>query len=224
MFSNDLIVHKLKNILMEFGKLKISQFKIALMVSAISISGIAFLSTQVPQAQAGFGEPLLGEIMWTGFNFPPRSWAFCDGQILSISSNDALFSLLGTTYGGDGRTTFALPDMRGRTPIHADGEHRLGQRGGVESVVLSAGQIPSHTHDFDINVNGDDFANIGDAAGKYLSKFRRGYQDTTGTIPNDILGGVVVGNTGGSQGHNNMQPFLTISCNIALQGVYPSRS
>ena len=105
---------------MTFDKLKLTQFKITLIVSAIAISGISLVSTQIPQAEAGSGSsgPLLGEIMWSGFNFPPRGYAQCDGQILPINQNQALFSLFGTTYGGDGQTTFALPDLRGRAMMH----------------------------------------------------------------------------------------------------------
>ena len=196
------------------------------MISAIAISGISFLSTQIPQAEAGVaGEPFLGEIMWAAFNFPPRSWASCDGQILPISQNQALFSLYGTTFGGDGRTTFALPDMRSRTPIHVGSGHTLGERGGTETVQLNVNQIPSHTHLFSgIQVNGDDFGNTDNSADKYIAKLRRGYHDSTGTITDDVLGGVVVGNTGSNQAHNNMQPYLTISCNVALQGIFPSRN
>ena len=179
----------------------------------------------------------IGQIHLFASNFAPRSWAFCDGQLLAINSNTALFSILGTTYGGDGRTTFALPDLRGRVGIGVGNgpgllPKRLGQRGGVETVTLNYTQIPSHTHvltsSFKIATN-ENAATTSEGSGNVLAAANSNiYAEVSGN-PNEVLGGVssslsVVENTGGQQPHNNMQPYLCLNYIIALVGTYPSRS
>ncbi len=178
-------------------------------------------------------EPFLGQIMMFAGNFAPRGWALCDGQLLAISSNTALFSILGTTYGGDGRTTFALPDLRGRVPMHAGNgpglsAHSLGQKGGVESVTLNTSEMPSHNHSASGTVqakNGQpDESNPGGAVPASLTTGAEGYAETPNT--NMKSGGVdiTIGNNGGNLPHTNMQPFTCVNYIIALQGVFPSRN
>ncbi|MGB1241229.1 MAG: phage tail protein [Chitinophagales bacterium] len=164
-------------------------------------------------------EPFLSEIRIVGFNFAPRGWAFCDGQILPINQNQSLYSLLGTNYGGDGRTTFALPDLRGRTPIHKSNSHSLGQRGGQETITLSAVEIPSHTHIPRGNTNAQ---NHNSPVGNYLGDSGSSPHYSTDT-PNANASSVT-SNAGGGQSHENMQPFTTLNFCIALQGLFPSRN
>ena len=168
-------------------------------------------------------DPFIAQIVLFGGNFAPRGWAFCDGQLLAISSHSSLFRLLGTNYGGDGRTTFALPDLRGRVSIHPGNgpglsPYRLGQRGGQEDVTLTLNQIPNHNHTFHAatqpadnqNPNGDALA-----AGMF-------YHNTAS--PSATLNDNSVGRTGGGQSHTNIQPYECVNYIIALVGVYPSRS
>lgn len=179
-------------------------------------------------------DPFLGEIKLFAGNFAPRSWAYCDGQLLPISSYSALFSILGTTYGGDGRTTFALPDLRGRVPIGPRSgpglsTYREGQRGGRETVTLTINELPNHTHSAtattDIHVNetgGED-----DPEGNFLGAGLGIYAaSTNGNKLNDAAATTVttVGNAGGQRPYNNLQPFLAVNYIIALQGVFPSRN
>ena len=168
-------------------------------------------------------EPFIGEVRLVGFNFAPRGWAFCDGQILAIQSYTALFSLLGTTYGGDGRTTFGLPDLRGRTPIGVGTGPGLtprtwGAKGGVESVTLNATQIPPHSHT--VNVSGES-ADSNKPQGNELASGQ--FYHATSTSQAQLAAGTVA-NTGGGQSHENMEPFLVMRWCIALTGIYPSRS
>ena len=171
-------------------------------------------------------EPTLAVIWMFGGNFAPRSWALCDGQLLPISSNQALFSLLGTIYGGDGRTTFGLPDLRGRVPIHPGNgpglsSYRLGEKGGAETTTLNATQIPSHNHPTAVAVNNED-GEESTVSGQFISNHANAFNEdaTTG----QTLGGVTSGNTGGNLSHNNIQPFLAVNFVICLQGVFPSRN
>lgn len=171
-------------------------------------------------------EPFIAEIRVFAGNFAPRGWAFCNGQLLPVSQNTALFSLIGTTYGGDGRTTTALPNLQGRAPMHPGRgpgltARRLGERGGVDAVTLSEAQMPSHTHSF---VGVDRRADSGIAVGNAVAEPRDGnlYQTTSQNLVE--LSDQTLPNTGGSQPHNNLQPFLTINFIIALVGLYPSRS
>ena len=172
-------------------------------------------------------DPFLGQIVMFGGNFAPRGWALCDGQLLPISSYSALFSILGTTYGGDGRTTFALPDLRGRAPLHAG--HRpglstrtLGQKSGAELNYLNVTQLPAHNHTASTALPvssgpGDTTSPVGAAPAETDS-------DNYGVADDNNTATVTVGNTGGNQPVNNMQPFLAVNYIIALQGTYPSRS
>lgn len=167
-------------------------------------------------------EPFIAEIRIFAGNFAPRGWAFCDGQLLPVSQNTALFSLIGTTYGGDGRTTTALPNLQGRAPMHPGRgpgltERRLGQKGGVETVTLSEAQMPSHTHTVEaIPRPGEE----NDPAGQFWARATNLYNPTD----NATLNNAISQNTGGRQAHNNLQPFLAINFIIALVGLYPSRS
>jgi len=168
-------------------------------------------------------EPFVGEIRMFAGNFAPRGWAFCDGQLLAVSQNDALFSLLGTIYGGDGRTTFGLPDLRGRIPIHAGtgpglSPRRLGSKGGAEKVTLTVNQLPSHTHAWRAST---DLASTRDTANAVLAQSVPDiYTSRAAPIP---LHSTTVGNTGGSRSHTNEMPFLCVHFIIALIGIYPSR-
>lgn len=162
-------------------------------------------------------EPFLSEIRIMSFGFPPKGWALCDGQLLPINQNQALFSLLGTTFGGDGRVNFGLPDLRGRTPIHVGNSHTLGERGGEQAHTLSISEIPTHTHVAQASSNA---GTTQDAANNVLGNVpSRVYTD-----PNALtaLSPTTITNVGGSQAHLNMQPFLTLNFSIALQGIFPS--
>ncbi len=163
--------------------------------------------------------------MLVGFNFPPRGWAFCEGQLLSINQYQALFALLGTTYGGDGRTTFGLPDLRGRvtfSPGAGPGltSHSWGQKGGVETVTLSEAQMPSHNHLISAaNAQGDDSdPTTGNGFGAASNDL---YIEST---PSGFMGNGTVKNTGGGQNHTNVQPYIAMYWCIALTGTFPSRN
>ena len=180
-------------------------------------------------------DPFIAEIVMFGGNFAPRGWAYCNGQLLSIASNQALFSLLGTTYGGDGRTTFALPDLRGRIAMHPGtgpglSTYRLGQRGGVESVILNATQIPSHTHvstgTIKCNFNpGTPATATSPVNGMFAMAESKLYNTAAGDKSMASEGvAVTVGNTGGSLAHTNIQPFECVNYIIALVGTFPSRN
>jgi len=163
-------------------------------------------------------EPFLAEVKIVGFNFAPRGWAACDGQLVPISQNQALYSLLGTMYGGDGRTTFGLPDLRGRTPIHVGTGHPQGQRSGSENVGLSVSQIPSHRHAY--RATCADASSISPTGTKLAPTAERSYR-ASGELR--AMHPAAVANTGGGQGHNNMQPYLALNFVIALQGLFPPR-
>ncbi len=177
-------------------------------------------------------EPTLGEVRYFAGNFAPRSWAFCEGQLLAISQNQALFSILGTTYGGDGRTTFALPDLRGRAPI-APGQGpglpnvQLGQRGGTASTTLTALNLPSHNHQFTVKASSDP-GNTPDPTGNYLSNAKFLDNDFVGTDPAptvvNMASGGTTSNAGGSQPFENRDPYLGLHAIICLQGLFPSRN
>jgi len=186
-------------------------------------------------------EPFIGQIMMFAGNFAPRGWAFCEGQLLAINQNTALFSILGTTYGGDGRTTFGLPDLRGRAPIHPGTgpgltSRRLGEKNGTENNTLTQMQLPSHTHSASGTLNANNaVGNTNNPSGNSLAISKTPIDRTntvdTNTYTNAAANtpmannvSVQVGNTGGNQAVNNMQPFLGLNYIIALQGVYPSRS
>ncbi|MEJ2321429.1 MAG: tail fiber protein [Gammaproteobacteria bacterium] len=174
-------------------------------------------------------EPFIAQVMMFGGNFAPRGWAFCDGQLLPISQNTALFSLVGTTYGGDGRTTFALPDLRGRVAIHPGrgpglSDRRLGQRSGAETNTLTVAEMPNHHH-------GGGSLLVSNQAGEEATPqggatLGGGAPIYNAEPPNTTLnaGSIAVNSEGGSQPVNNMQPFLAVNYIIALTGIYPSRS
>ena len=173
-------------------------------------------------------EPFLAEIRIVGFNFAPRGWAFCDGQMLPINQNQSLYSLLGTTYGGDGRTSFALPELRGRVPIHVGASngnsHQLGQKSGEETHTLSTGEMASHNH----TMRGvSDTAATGQVTGNYYAASAGGTPIYTAQNPstlNKSFNNANIPNVGGGQGHNNMQPSLALNFCIALRGLFPSRN
>ncbi|MDP3913848.1 MAG: tail fiber protein [Bacteroidota bacterium] len=167
-------------------------------------------------------EPFLAEIRIVSFNFPPKGWAFCNGQILPINQNQALFSLLGTTYGGNGQTTFALPDLRGRTPVHVDNSSiQLGQRAGEENHTLTVAEMPSHLHIPKI-VNADG-ANTPPPTPS-ISKSKIEQRFSTVSPGSTVMNPSSISNSGGGQAHNNMQPSLVLNYCIALQGIFPSRN
>jgi microcystin-dependent protein len=168
-------------------------------------------------------DPFIGQIVMFAGNFAPQGWALCDGQLLQISQNPALFSILGTTYGGDGRTTFALPDLRGRAPLHPGNgpgltPRALGEKSGVENVTLSVNQMPTHNHLVRCSALAGN--NRGPEDQVPAAHDDQNYrQDGQKTMKSDMIH-----DAGGGQAHDNMQPFLAVNFIIALQGVYPSRN
>jgi len=168
--------------------------------------------------------PFIGEIRMFGGNFAPAGWAFCNGQLMAISENDALFTLIGTTYGGDGQSTFGLPDLQGRLPMHMGTgpgltTRTIGEMGGVESVTLTTNQIPVHTHvPLAVSTNGNQSTpQNGVWAGAPDSRYSSG-------APNLAMNPSLVGAAGGSQPHDNLMPFLAISFIISLFGVFPTQN
>lgn len=173
-------------------------------------------------------DPFVAEIRIFPFNFAPRGWAWCNGQLLPISQNTALFSLLGTTYGGDGKSTFALPDLEGRAPMHPGqgpglSLHDLGETGGSDTVTLLQSEMPNHSHSLRANTDFADVQTPGPARSIARSQNANAYKAPAGQ-PTADMSPSALGVTGGSQPHNNMQPYLTLYFNIALQGVFPPRS
>lgn len=167
-------------------------------------------------------QPYVGEIRMFAGNFAPAGWQFCDGSLLPISEYETLFNLIGTTFGGDGETTFAMPDLRGRVPIHQGGGFILGETGGVETVTLTVQQIPSHSHPFLATVN---FANATTPQGNVLAQTNvAGVQQYFPAQGNQPLAANSVLPVGGSQPHDNMQPYLCVSFIISLFGIFPSPS
>ncbi len=160
-------------------------------------------------------EPFLSELRLMSFNFAPKGWAMCNGQLLPINQNQALFSLLGTTYGGDGRVNFALPDLRGRTPIHVGNGHTLGERAGEQAHTLSSSEMPDHIHAANASQT-DGNSNV--PSGSLLATAANVYASAASLIT--IQPSVTT--VGGSQAHLNMQPFLALTFCIALQGIFPS--
>lgn len=171
------------------------------------------------------GEPYVGEIRMFGGNFPPSGWAFCSGQLMPISENETLFQLIGTTYGGDGQETFALPNLQSRVPIHMgtgpDGTtYQIGEMAGVESVTLTTQQIPNHTHP--LSASGD----TGDQASPagFLTSNSNGAIPYIEDVPGSLLNASAIGAAGGSQPHENCQPFLCINFILSLFGLFPSQN
>ena len=178
-------------------------------------------------------EPFMSEIRIFSFNFPPKNWAFCNGQLLPINQNQALFSLLGTTYGGNGQTNFALPNLQGRTPIHVGNNHNLGEAAGTPSVTLTVAQMPQHIHQLSAQQAVQPAnATAQDPTGKLFAGGQVAAQGG-GTVPVSLYGPPnnltpmspqTVGNNGGSQPHNNMMPYQALNFCIALQGIFPSQN
>ena len=163
-------------------------------------------------------EPFLGEIRMFSFNFPPKGWALCNGQLLAINQNQALFAILGTTYGGNGVSTFALPNLQGAVGVHIGNGVTLGQVGGSQAVTLASNQI-SHSH----TVSASATANSYTAAGNFPASAPAG-QNLYGATANAAMNPAVITQAGGSQPHNNMQPYLVVIYCIALQGIFPTRN
>lgn len=166
-------------------------------------------------------ESYIGQICLFGFNFAPQNWAFCNGQLMSIAQNSALFALLGTTYGGDGVTTFALPNLQGRVPMHQGNNHEIGERGGSEEVTLTAGQMPMHSHNAVLKVsperaNTDSALNHSFGSSPIFDPEVAEVAMSPSTISVDTAGS--------SQAHSNMQPYLTVNYCICLYGIFPPRN
>ena len=162
-------------------------------------------------------EPFLSEIRIMSFAFAPKGWALCNGQPLPVNQNQALFALLGTTFGGDGQVNFALPDLRGRTPIHVGSGHTLGERAGEQAHTLSIAEVPTHTHS--LNANSSGTGGTSNPNNNFLGGANNAYH-----APSNLtaMNAGTITSTGGGQAHLNMQPFLTLSFCIALQGIFPS--
>lgn len=198
-------------------------------IKSIVFSTIA-ASTLVASTQTQAGQDtFLGEIMWVGYSFCPRGYANADGQLLPIAQYSALFSLYGTSYGGDGRTTFALPDLRGRSPVHLGSGPgltpiRLGQKGGAEKVTLNVNEIPSHSHSATLHAT----SNSGDvdspSAAIQASARRSGVYSNGATNTDMNASSISVSNAGGNQPHENRSPYLSLRACVALVGIYPSRN
>lgn len=215
--------------------------RLAAAVGSVGVLGLLFGDASDAHARSGPSQertgsgqmgldPFIGEIILFGGNFAIRNYAQCDGQLLPISQNQALFALLGTTYGGDGRTTFALPDLRGRSAIHTGqgpglSQYTIGQQGGSEFETLNANQIPTHSHGAQLPVSTEE-ADTTSPDGTVLGA----QPNARGTVPNYSTGAangnmnVSVANAGGSQSHNNVSPYQVVNYQIALQGVFPSRN
>lgn len=163
--------------------------------------------------------PFLGEIRMFGGNFAPLGWAMCDGSLVPIDQNQALFALVGTTYGGDGVNTFALPDLRGRVPLHQGIGFTIGQNGGAETVTLIVSQLPTHTHQAHGQSSSGDLAGPGNGfwAASSLVQF-------SSNAPNATMNPASMGSIGGSQPHENMMPFLALTFIIAVEGIFPSQN
>jgi microcystin-dependent protein len=192
------------------------------------VAGGAVVAAVKPNDAKADGDPFLGEIALVPYNFEPRGWAFCNGQLLPIAQNTALFALLGTQFGGNGQTTFALPDLRGRVPMHDGGSqgpglssYSVGEMGGVENVTLLAAQMPSHNHAVNANsANGTSDSPVNGVMGKNAS----GVPQYSGVAPNATMAATAIANAGGSQPHENRPPYLGLNYIIAMVGIFPSRN
>lgn len=209
--------------------------------SSLSLAAAMALPLLMQSLPATASEPFLGQIKVFGFNFAPRGWALCEGQILPINQYQSLYSLLGTTYGGDGRTTFALPDLRGRAPVHPGSSIVLGQSSGSPTNTLTVANMPNHTHSLQLvspvsatlfasGVNGNQNAPSNHSlapGGSRTMDFQSAAPDVLMSadslvVTNDIA--ATVDSAGAGQSHNNMQPYLAVNYSIAIQGLFPSRN
>ena len=175
---------------------------------------------------AGGSDPFIGQIMWVPYNFEPRGWAFCNGQLLSISQNSALFPLLGITYGGDGQETFGLPNMQGRLMVHAGqgaglGNYTQGQRGGAATHTLTNTEMPSHTHAVNVSTAA---ATAGAPTGNNQVQAQAAHGHLYSNSPATTVAATATVATGGGQAHSNMMPYTTLNCIIATEGIFPSRN
>jgi microcystin-dependent protein len=166
-------------------------------------------------------DPFLGEIKLMAFGFAPRGWALCNGQLLPINQNQALFSLLGTTYGGDGRVNFSLPDLRGRVPMHMGSGHPLGERAGEQAHTVTVSELPSHAHGLSATTATATTGTPGTGVMLATAIGSPAYGPPQNLVPMDPTS---LASVGGSQAHQNMQPFLTVTFCIALQGIFPSHT
>jgi microcystin-dependent protein len=167
-------------------------------------------------------QPYVGEIRMFAGNFAPAGWMFCEGQLLPISEYETLFNLIGTTYGGDGQSTFALPDLRGRLPIHQGNGFTLAETGGVEDVTLTVSQIPAHSHPYLATTN---FTNSGAPTGSLVGQNSLGNAKLYSSVaPTAVMAPSSISSTGGSQPHTNFQPYLCVDFIISLFGVFPSQT
>lgn len=164
------------------------------------------------------GEPFLGEIRLFPYNLVPPGWARCDGSLLQVAQNQALYALLGSTYGGDGKNTFALPDLRGRTPVATGNGVGLGATGGEAVHALTDNEIPAHSHAVLAGGGGNQVSPSGNLWGEYQSGL------LYGTNPNTTMGATAIGQSGGGQAHSNMQPYMALNYCIATQGIFPTPS
>ena len=173
-------------------------------------------------------QPYISQISIFGFNFAPKGWGFCDGQLIPLASNQALFALIGTEFGGDGRTDFALPDFRGRVPVHVGGSYapNMGAASGFENVSLSASTMPNHTHSVMAENVSDTSTNTNEPNGNMLatSPTDKEFYNTLSSSTMTAMSTGAVSNTGGNQAHNNVQPSLVLNFCMALQGMFPSRN
>lgn len=178
-------------------------------------------------------EPFMGELKIFSFGFPPKGWALANGQLLPINQNQALFSLFGTQYGGDGRTNFALPELRGRVPLHMDGQFIIGQKGGEEGHTIIMSEMPQHIHFLNADATTAATSNnntpaAGNSLGQSIGVPSQGSNFSANIYatgnPNGTMAPQSVSNTGGSQAHTNLMPYLTLSFGVALQGIFPSRN
>ncbi len=165
------------------------------------------------------GQPFIGEIRMFGGNFAPTGWAFCNGQLMAISENDTLFALIGTTYGGDGQSTFGLPDLRGRLPVHQGSGYTIGELSGSEDVTLTSSQLPQHSHPLAcVASNGS----LGNPQGNVIAGGPLNMY--TATAADTPMGAQIVGNAGGSQPHSNLMPSLCVSFIISIFGIFPTQN